>query len=92
MVALTAGEVYSTKETYGCKGSRLSHIGPGTGNKEIQPIRGSKRTVGSGSGTLQLALVAPLACKLCVSFSAVAGLWGVTLNKYLEAALYNFLE
>ena len=29
---------------YGCKGSQLSPRGHDTGNKEIQPIRGSKRT------------------------------------------------
>jgi len=27
----------------GCKGSPLSHRGPDTGNKEVQPISGSKK-------------------------------------------------
>lgn len=37
--------------TYGHKGSQLSHIGPDARSKAVQPIRGSKRTEGSGRGT-----------------------------------------
>ena len=36
------------KEGHGCKGSQLSHGGPDTGSKEVQLIRGSKRTERSG--------------------------------------------
>jgi len=42
------GKSSPQRGTNGCKGSRLSHIGLDSGNKEVQPIRGSKRTEGSG--------------------------------------------
>jgi len=41
------GESIPQVGTYGCEGSRLSHRGPEAGNKEVQPIRESKRTEGS---------------------------------------------
>ena|SRR6218665_3012341 len=42
------GKSVPQRGTYGFKGSQLSHKGPDMGNKEVQPIRGSKRTEGSG--------------------------------------------
>lgn len=43
-------EVYSTyRGTYGSKGSRLSYSCPEAENKEVKPIRGSRRTNGSSS-------------------------------------------
>jgi len=42
------GKSIPQRGTNGCKGSQSSHRGSDMGNKEAQPIRGSKRREGSG--------------------------------------------